>query len=211
MNPFPANAMSSFNGFSEPQIRDAFSRISVSKSFRNAPALQRLLQYVTLKTIEGAGDQLKEYTIGVEILGREEGYDPKVQTIVRVEMHRLREQLKEYYASEGSWEEIGIEIPKGQYKPTFSHRTPGRKEAPGTAAGHAEDIIAVPADNAISRTERRQLKQEFLNLLVSHRTVLLSLCFLQVAGSGKTRFPHRRCRYTHLQKIKVRQLWPAWG
>jgi hypothetical protein len=101
------------------EVRQQVDAIVRSAMFRNAPALQRLLQYVTLKTIEGKHVDLKEYTIGVEAFDRGQDYDPKIDTVVRVEMHRLRQKLKDYYESEGAEDPIVIEIPRGHYVPTF--------------------------------------------------------------------------------------------
>ena len=94
-------------------------RILQSGTFRNASTLQQLLTFLAAKSIAGAGEFLKEYTIGVEALGRREDFDPKIDPIVRVQSHRLRTKLKEYYSHEGSHDPILVQIPKGHYLPTF--------------------------------------------------------------------------------------------
>jgi hypothetical protein len=81
--------------------------------------LQQLLQFLTVRVFEGGTDGLKEYTIGVEAFGRPQDFDPKTDTIVRVQIHRLRQKLAEYYDSDGSRDPILVEIPKGHYLPTF--------------------------------------------------------------------------------------------
>lgn len=95
-----------------------------SEVFRNAPGLQKFLEYVTCKTIEGLSHEIKEYAIGTEVFGRSTEYDPKIDTAVRVQAHRLREKLKEYYDGEGATDEILIEVPKGHYVPRFMRRLP---------------------------------------------------------------------------------------
>jgi hypothetical protein len=99
----------------EHQVR----RILQSATFRNASTLQQLFQFLASKTIAGTPEVLKEYTIGVEALGRKADFDPKIDPIVRVQSHRLRLKLKEYYELEGSQDPILIQIPKGHYLPTF--------------------------------------------------------------------------------------------
>ena len=99
----------------EQQVR----RILQSTTFRNATTLQQLLQFLAAKTTTGSSDVLKEYTIGVEALGRKQDFDPKVDPIVRVQSHRLRLKLKEYYDTEGRHDPVLIQIPKGHYLPTF--------------------------------------------------------------------------------------------
>ena len=66
----------------------------------------------------------KEYTIGVAVFGRSEEYDPRLDSIVRVEARRLRTKLDEYYAGGGRHDPIVIEMPRGSYVPTFARRAP---------------------------------------------------------------------------------------
>lgn len=94
-------------------------RILQSASFHNASMLQQLLRYLAQKTFDLSSEALKEYTIGVEALSRPLDFDPKADPIVRVQIHRLRQKLKEYYDSDGLHDTIVIEIPKGQYLPIF--------------------------------------------------------------------------------------------
>lgn len=99
----------------EQQVR----RILQSTTFRNATTLQQLLQFLAAKTATGSNEALKEYTIGVEALGRKPDFDPKIDPIVRVQSHRLRLKLKEYYDTEGRHDPVLIQIPKGHYLPSF--------------------------------------------------------------------------------------------
>jgi hypothetical protein len=104
--------------------------------FNRAPHLVRFLTYICERYFEGCTEQIKEYTIGVEALGRAPGFDPKKDSIVRVEAHRLRKRLNEYYAGAGAGHRLRIVIPNGQYIPQFV-----TNEAAGSAgaatAGHA--------------------------------------------------------------------------
>jgi hypothetical protein len=88
--------------------------------FTHAPSLVKFLSYVCAKSFEGKTDQIKEYNIAVEALGRKTPeYDQKKDSIVRVEAHRLRKRLRHYYASEGANHAVQILIPPGQYVPQF--------------------------------------------------------------------------------------------
>jgi hypothetical protein len=101
------------------QCEDQVRRVLRSTTFRNATTLQQLLSFLASRSIAGAAENLKEYTIGVEALGRKSDFDPKIDPIVRVQSHRLRVKLKEYYEVEGKHDPILIQIPKGHYLPTF--------------------------------------------------------------------------------------------
>jgi len=93
--------------------------ILASGIFNRAPNLAHVLTYVCAKYFEGAASEIKEYNIAVEALGRPPEFDQKRDSIVRVEAHRLRKRLKEYYEGEGAPHEVHIRIPSGQYTPLF--------------------------------------------------------------------------------------------
>jgi hypothetical protein len=104
------------------QCQQQLQRVLQSNTLRNSPTLQQLLQFLGTRGIEGSPEGLKEYTIGVEAFGRKPDFDPKTDTIVRVQTHRLRQKLKEYYEQEGIHDQVLIEIPKGHYYPAFQLR-----------------------------------------------------------------------------------------
>ena len=87
--------------------------------FSRAPHLLSFLTYVCERYFRGEADQIKEYTIGVEALRRPAEFDPKRDSIVRVEAHRLRRRLDEYYNNQGASHRVRILIPNGQYVPRF--------------------------------------------------------------------------------------------
>ncbi|HTZ58751.1 MAG TPA: hypothetical protein VMB49_11665 [Acidobacteriaceae bacterium] len=106
------------------QAHSLVVRIVASKTFQTAPTLQQLFRFLATRALEAPGDEIKEYTIGVEALGRKPDFDPKTDPIVRVQVYRLRQKLKEYYESEGDHESILVEIPKGHYLPRFEVTEP---------------------------------------------------------------------------------------
>lgn len=89
-----------------------------------APNLALLLTYICEKYFEGTTEQIKEYNVAVEALGRPAEFDQKRNSIVRVEAYRLRKRLREYYETEGASHTVWIDIPSGQYAPQFVRRPP---------------------------------------------------------------------------------------
>src|SRR5690349_11938539 len=87
--------------------------------FQRAPNLASILRYICERHFEGAGGQIKEYNIAVEALGRDPAFDQKKDSIVRVEVHRLRKRLSEFYKGPGREHTVRIVIPNGQYAPQF--------------------------------------------------------------------------------------------
>ena len=89
--------------------------------------LYTLLRYLGKKSLEN-GDALKEYTIGVEALGKPRDYDPRLDPTVRVDISKLRAKLREYYREQGAAKAVHFEIPRGEYHLTFV-RGPGAAPA----------------------------------------------------------------------------------
>ena len=80
--------------------------------------LHTLLDYLGKKSLEN-GDPLKEYTIGVEALGKPRDYDPRLDPTVRVDISKLRARLREYYDTVGAARAVHLEIPRGEYHLAF--------------------------------------------------------------------------------------------
>jgi TolB-like protein len=95
--------------------------------------LRPLLRYLIDEELAGRGGRLKAYSIGTDVFGRSEDFDPNSDSIVRVEVHRLRQALDHYYATQGADDPIRIEIPRGTYRPTITATAEGAA-APAAAA-----------------------------------------------------------------------------
>jgi hypothetical protein len=117
--------------------------VLLSPGFARSPRLASLLRYLCTKYLSGEADQIKEYNIGVEVLGRPPGFDPSNDAGARVEVHRLRRRLQEYYEHEGAFRKLRIVIPIGHYIPAF---VPNPAVQPATAAVEPEpELLPVPA------------------------------------------------------------------
>jgi hypothetical protein len=99
--------------------RSEVAVVLASGIFGRAPNLVQILTYICAKYFEGSQEEIKEYNIAVEALGRPADFDQKRDSIVRVEAHRLRKRLREYYENEGAEHACQIEIPPGKYAPHF--------------------------------------------------------------------------------------------
>lgn len=125
MNPAPA--VSAPEG--HDRVLAELEKVLASPQFQNAPFASRFLRYVVENTISGHGDEIKEYRVGADVFDRGDDFDPKVDTIVRVEASRLRKRLADYYREAGAADPIRIEIPKGSYQPVFlKQETPAQPE-----------------------------------------------------------------------------------
>ena len=122
--------------------------VLASACFQRSPRLSALLSYLCAKTFAGEADHLKEYTIGVDVLGRPESFDPTADAGARVEIHRLRKRLSDFYRDEGAGHSVRIEIPPGQYAPLFVDLDQDRP-----AASPAGDDLAQAPIEAFSAAE----------------------------------------------------------
>ncbi|HKV77203.1 MAG TPA: tetratricopeptide repeat protein [Candidatus Sulfotelmatobacter sp.] len=108
------------NVFAETEVRKELEKILASELFREAEGLKRFLRFSVEHTLQGEGDQLKEYRLGVDVFDRESSFDPRLDPVVRMAARRLRVKLHEYYEGDGATDPIHIDVPKGGYAAAFS-------------------------------------------------------------------------------------------
>jgi TolB-like protein/predicted negative regulator of RcsB-dependent stress response len=126
-------------------VREHLSRLLAGPAFAQVDRLKRFLRYVVEETVAGRAENLKEYSIGVEVFDREMTFDPRTDPIVRVQARRLRARLSRYYEEEGRNEEVRIELPKGSYAPIFHRRDPSAlKRTVVTALASRNTITVLP-------------------------------------------------------------------
>lgn len=134
----------------------AVQRIVGSKGFRQVDRLRKLLSYVVEETLGGRAENLKEYTIAVEVFGKPEDFDPRMDPLVRVQARRLRMRLAEYYATEGKSDDVVIELPKGGYATTFSfEQRPASRQVSAATLISRNSVAVLPfTDDSQSGDER---------------------------------------------------------
>src|SRR5262245_48284191 len=104
------------------EIQQQLARILDSPLFASSQRLSRFLRYIVERTCAGESRELKEFLIGTEVFDRDERFDPRLDSLVRVEAGRLRSRLIEYYSGHGSQDPLIIRVPKGGYVPVFEAR-----------------------------------------------------------------------------------------
>jgi len=111
-------------GISREEILNASDRITTSRCFRNSQRLQRFVDFAVRSAVDGSLDHLKEYALGREVYERGSDYDPRLDSIVRVEAQRLRRKLQDYYQTEGASDPVLVTFRPGSYVPSFTYREP---------------------------------------------------------------------------------------
>ncbi len=97
-------------------LLEQVQRILHSEELRGAGVLRRLLKFLAEKSASGEADELKEYVIAIDGLGKPASYDPRHNSAVRIQVARLRQKLADYYRREGQGDPLVIDIPKGHFK-----------------------------------------------------------------------------------------------
>jgi adenylate cyclase len=121
-------------------VEAQLARVLASSHFSGAGRLSAFLEFVVRKTVSGRSEEIKEYTVGTEVFGRPHSFDPRLDTIVRVQASKLRTRLAEYYADSGSNDPVVIELPRGTYVPSIHART-GREEMVEDARPRAGTVL----------------------------------------------------------------------
>lgn len=97
-------------------------RILQSKAFRTSEVHRNLLNYLAEKSLSGDAENLKEYTVGLDVFAKPSSYDPRQESTVRMHVARLRQKLGEYYRTEGVEDPVIVDLPKGGFRVTFEQR-----------------------------------------------------------------------------------------
>ena len=94
------------------------NNIISSAVFQNKEVLKGLLLF--LFEAKNKERTVREFDIALEYFNRDENFISGDDTIVRVNIHKLRSLLDRYYTEDGKKERIRLQIPKGSYELQFS-------------------------------------------------------------------------------------------
>jgi hypothetical protein len=159
-------------------------KLLASHSLHGSESLCKLLRYLAHHSLEHPGTSPKEYQIATEVFGRQEDFDPHVDSMVRVQAGRLRTKLGEYYSTEGADDPIVVEIPKGTYALSFHPRphavarnhantshemASGNLEVPGRTS--RAGIVAIVALSVVLASAVAVATDRFLNRRVAEARV----------------------------------------
>jgi tetratricopeptide (TPR) repeat protein len=156
-------------------IRRHIERILSHSLFAKARLQRAFLRYIVERTLAGESESLKEYTVGRDVFGRGDSFDPQTDNVVRVNANRLRSRLAEYYLTEGHLEAVVIDVPRGAYLPVF-RAVSSPRETPL--------LNAPPAKTSVGREpELRRLAEALQRARHGHSTLA---AVSGDAGIGKT-------------------------
>src|SRR3984885_13721287 len=113
------------------QREELVRRVASSVTFEKSPRLRAFFLHVCRCARENKSEEATEPQIAIYVYGRQPGYNPNDDNIVRSQARLLRLKLEHHFANEGKDEPVIITIPKGRYLPVFETRP----EKPATQHG----------------------------------------------------------------------------
>ena len=152
--------------------RAALHAVLASGVFESKPRMASLLRYICERHFEGDIDAIKEYSIATDVFGRSHSFDPATDSIVRVEVFRLRKRLREFYEREGANQSIEIVVATGHYRPQFIDRIsqllpPVLQPDSGLSADRASSDGGTEIEEPPSAPETSPVQEELTHSLVT--------------------------------------------
>ena len=126
--------------------QSALTAVLESKEFVRSPALARLLRYLCEQTFQGKIHEIKEFTIATDVYGKDLHFGEKRDSLVRVEVSRLRRRLQRYYETDGAGSRIRIVIKSGTYRPDFERAESLAVDSGRVGDASAESPVTGPAE-----------------------------------------------------------------
>jgi hypothetical protein len=165
-------------------IQQQIERIVHSEQFRSSEVLRRLLTFLSEKAIAGEADNLKEYVVAIDGLGKSSTYDPQHNSAVRIQMGRLRQRLAEYYRSEGKNDPMIVELPKGRFRLTFEERS--NSPILGQESS-LPSVLPVSTTKLLDSPPRRPTKLSLMQLVAGIMAIVLLVGLGYVLGHSTAR------------------------
>jgi len=132
--------------------RALIERIATSAQFGRSVRLRDFLLYVGRQSLKEDCPEIHEHEIGTNVFGRPASYDRSQDNIVRVNATELRKRIDLYFSTDGAFEPLILEIPRGGYRPIFHRRLPAepnpstskRETSPSALSQRTDPTTPVP-------------------------------------------------------------------
>lgn len=159
---------------SADEVKIALMKVLLSEDFSRAQRMRELLRFLVDQKLSGSQRETHEYAVGIEVFKRNPStYNTCNDPIVRVQVGRLRERLRAYYAGTGQNDQLRFSIPIGSYMPEIASMSapslPALPALPATSiARHyllAHCALAYFDDDAYGAAFTRGLNEELVHQL----------------------------------------------
>lgn len=93
----------------------ALARLCEWEGLIRSVRLRGVLTYLVNEALTGRGSDVKAKTIGMDVYGYSVDELSERESVVRVDVGRLRRKLEEYYLGDGAADPVRFALPKGSY------------------------------------------------------------------------------------------------
>lgn len=124
--------------------------VRASELFSRSEVMRRLFDFLAECSL--AGKAPKEIEIAIDVFGKDASFAVMQDAAVRVNIHKLRRKLDEYYATTGRGEAARLVIPRGEYRLVLKMTDSAPQEQTPVEPA---DASANPAPLSDSRVSRR--------------------------------------------------------
>jgi hypothetical protein len=141
----------------------------VLAALARTPRLENLLRYIAERYFQNIISEINEYNIATEVFGRSKtSFDASRDSIARVEAHRLRRKLAEYYEADGKGHEIQLSLPPGSYIPSFTRRGTTHQSTSATVPRADGHKIENSSTSPVADSEKTPVSSEKGMVEASH-------------------------------------------
>jgi len=126
-------------------------RLLQNPHFHKSKRFPVFLKFVVTEALAGRAEHLKERTLGIEVFGKDPGYDTTDDPIVRVTAGEIRKRIAQYYQEPGHEREIRVLLPAGSYAPLFCSPQEAKAETnhPAQVLPVVESSLSVPVVSSV--------------------------------------------------------------
>jgi hypothetical protein len=122
--------VTSESAVSDQEKRESLEAVLSSATFARSAQLRALLRYICEREMAGQSQDLTEYQIAVDVLGRRKTVDLSDDASVRNRAYELRQRLEKFYTTERPHAAVRIEVPRGGYVPQYTRQSPSTPAEP---------------------------------------------------------------------------------
>jgi hypothetical protein len=122
---------------SETEKREALETVLTSATFARSAQLRAFLRHICEMELAGRSEELTEYQIAVDVLGRRKDVNLSEDSTVRNRAYELRQRLEKFYGTENPGVAVRIAIPRGGYVPYYTRHAAAEIMAPLPATQQA--------------------------------------------------------------------------
>lgn len=127
--------------------------LDAQKAYRQ----RQIIEHMVSEDLAGRAHLIKAYSLAIDVFAKGDDFDPSKSSLVRVEMHRLRESLSRFYREGAQGAPYALVLPPGQYRLMAVLNTQSQPADPPDAAtpspgdGRDTTVHAAEQQQALAR------------------------------------------------------------